>query len=481
MSKIENAFGRKIMGNIGWQALAVLGRVGISIVALAILARIAGPEVMGHYGLAWVAIALGFAVSQSGAAQSIIAIENFRQSHLAASFAMVMGMSGFFGLIMAYFAPEVGVFYGQPEVERAYMMGAIFMPLMALGATDLAMAQKQLEFRLIARIQTISAALSAVGAVSLAVLWDPLLGLFALQGLIGVFQFILFRLHGHPWPPLRFALVELREVWNVGMHLSLNSLTSVLLINLPQLIIARFLPMEAVGIFTLARRIIEMVGSQIGGIVNQVVYPSFSSIRKDRDQVAEIFLTTTHYTALFMMLPLLILAASPGDFLSLYVGEEWRSGGIVLLMLVLMQMGLAMGQNIFPTFQAVGKPSVAWRWNFFLITWQTTLILVFGRESIEDTTAAMAVSTTIMPLAALWLSREIGFSFFQWSVNMLKVIPPTLVIIVFVYFEVAGWNMEPLVRLVLGAGVSIGCYLLMMVLVDSHIRRLALSKSRWCK
>lgn len=478
MSKIENAFERKVMGNIGWQALAVLGRVGISIVALAILARIAGPEVMGHYGLAWVAIALGFAVAQSGAAQSIIAIDNFRQPHLAASFVMVMGMSGCFGLIMAFFAPAVGVFYGQPEVERAYVMGAIFMPLMALGAIDIAMAQKQLNFRFIARVQTISTAFSAICAVALAILWDPLLGLFALQGLTGIFQFILFRIYRYPWPPLRFALAELRDIWSVGMHLSLNSLTSVLLINLPHLIIARFLPMEAVGIFTLARRIIEMIGSQIGGLVNQVVYPSFSVIKEDRMQIGKIFLLTTHYTAFFMMLPLLVLSASPGDFLALYVGEEWRTGGTVLLMLVLMQAGFAMGQNVFPTFQAIGKPSAAWRWNLLLMIIQVVLILAFGRESIENAAAAIAMSVIIMPLAALWLSIELGFSFVQWCKNMLKIIPPALVIGVFSYCEVSSWQMEPIGRLVAGAGVSIGVYFIIVVLLDSYVYKLIIAKIR---
>ncbi len=367
MSRVKDAFGHKIFGNIGWQALAVLGRLGITIAALAVLARIAGPEVMGVFGLAWVAISLGFAISKSGAAQSIIVIKNLRQSHVAASFSLTMGLSGLFSLIMIVCAPAVGTFYGLYKVEQAYVMGAMFVPLMALGSIDMAIAQKQLDFRLIARIQTLSSTLSAVSSIILAIYCDPLLGLFALQGLSGVFQFILFRLHGHSCPPVRFTMTDLREIWTVGMHLSFNSITSIMLINLPQLIIARILPMESVGIFTLTRRIIEVVGSQIGGVVNQVIYPSFATIRGEHHKVAEPFLSTTHLTIFFMMLPLLLLASSPGDFLTLYAGDYWRSGEMVLLLLVIMQMGLAIGQNVFATFQAIGQPSAVWRWNLFLM------------------------------------------------------------------------------------------------------------------
>jgi len=473
VSAEEDSFEGRVLRNIGWQALSVFGRLVVSVSGLAVLARIAGPDLMGIYGVAWVPVALGFAVTQSGAAQSIIVLEQARSEHLAAGFTMAVGISCLLGLAMAVLGPLVASFYAQPEAERAFLQGAAVLPLMALGTVDVAAVQKALDFRVIAWVQTLAAVLSAVASIGLAIFWDPLMGLFALRGLTGVFLFVLFRIFGYPAPPLRFSISELRDVWRVGVHLSLNSMTAVMMINLPQLIIAKYLSMEEVGYFTLSRRIIEIVGSQIGGIVNQVIYPSFAAIRRQRDQVAEVFLVTSRYTAFIMVLPLLLLAGSPGDFLALYSGGMWRAGGQVLLLLVLMQMGLALGQNIFPTFQAVGLPSAVWRWNIMLMILQTMLILIFGRESVEATAAAMALSTIVMPLAALWLSRVIGFQFSRWLRSMLKVVLPAVGIAVVVNKSaVVIPGAGPMIRFVLASSIAVVLYLGAALYFDDRLSKL---------
>lgn len=402
-----------LFGSIGWQAAAMLARLIITVTTLAVLVRIAGTEVMALYGIAWIAVAIGFSMVQSGAAQTLIVISEIRPAHITGALVLTFGLSVAFAFLLVLLAPLMTRLYGTNEVMEAYRLAALFTILMPLGIIDMALAQKELEFRLIARVQTFATAGAGAAAIGLGYYYDPLIGLFAIQGLIGPFQFLIFRLMGRRLPLTRFGWAELAALLSIGMHLALNSLAAVLMRNLPQALVALFLPLEMVGIFALARRIVEIVGTQIGGVVNQVIYPTFARMHNKKTEIGAAFLLTSPFTAMLMLVPLVFLGVAPDRFMALYAGEVWRSGGPVLAILIFMQAGLAMGQNIFSTFQAVGKPSVAWKWNLVLMALQTTLILLFP-HTLTGAALAMAVSTLIMPVAGWLLSRELRFSFWQW-------------------------------------------------------------------
>lgn len=467
--------GKGLFHNIGWQSVAMLTRLVIMIATLAILARIGDAEVMGLYGIAWVAVAIGFAIVQSGTAQSLIVVEEMRPAHISAAHALTLGLSAAVALLLVMGAPLFARMYDNEAVIRAYRLAAIFVLVMPLGAVDMALAQKALEFRLIAKVQTLASLGAGATAIGLGYFLDPLVGLFAMQALIGPFQYLVFRLMGRQLALSWFGRAELAELWYVGIHLSFNSLTSVLMRNLPQVLVALFLPLESVGVFTLARRIVEIIGTQIGGVVNQVVYPTFARIHNNTSKIGEVVVITSRLTAMLMLIPLVFLGVAPGSFLALYAGEAWRSGGPVLAFLLLMQAGFAAGQNIFPTFQAIGKPSVAWKWNLSLTTLQAGLIFVFP-HTLTAAAMAMAISTLIMPAAGWLLSRALGFAFLDWLSGIAIAVLPGIACAVagnFVFEQInPGDGKGPeILAFVLVGGIATLTYLVLMIRVDPTLRR----------
>jgi len=303
---------------------------------------------------------------------------------------------------------------------------------MGLGVVDLAMTQRTLDFRTVAMVQTTANLCSSLLAIAIGYIGYPLIGLLALQGAISPIQFIIFRIKRYPvefsWP----SLGDVKDVWRHGIHLSLNTVTANILINYSQFILAATLPVNELGLFTLARRIVEIINNQVGGIVGQVLFPSIAASRHNLDEVAKTYLVVSRITATVMMAPLVVIVCAPEEFLELFGGTQWTTGASVLVMLCLMQAGLALAQNLFGVMQALGQASTVWKWNLAFTAWQAALVLSFGRDNATAAGAAMAASTVVMPLAAYLLSRVLHFQMIEWATNYLGVFIPAILSVLIV-------------------------------------------------
>jgi O-antigen/teichoic acid export membrane protein len=362
-------------------------------------------------------------------------------------------------------------FYKIAGIGEAFLIGGLFVPLMCLPAVDMAVAQKQLNFSRLAILQTIAVVLASVTALGLALTGYHLISLFALQGCIGPYTFVLFRLVGQPLELTRFRMAHVRDVWGIGGHLTFTSVAAVVMQNLPQLIMAKFLTAEALGYYTFSFRIIQLIGTQLGGMVWMVIYPTFSSIQSDLKRVGRVFLYSARYTVFALFLCLLVLVVAPGPFLDLFGGDQWGGGTKILFFLAIMQMLASFGSNVIPTFQAIGKPSAGWKWIIFFSSVQATIVLALARHGVEAVAVGMAVSGLVMPLAPYWLSRVAGFPFADYVRSMAGIVLPVFPAIA-VGIALSTWarDLPSLAAFLIPAGAAGIVFVGLIVATDGHLR-----------
>lgn len=471
-------FSKQFAKNLSWQAFTVLFRAIISIATISVLAHLAGPETMGLFGLAWIGPTIAFALMQSGISQGLILVDDIKPGHLAAATWLTFFVAIGLACIIAGAAPFVADIYQTPGLAPATLLAAAIVPLMSMGVVDMARAQKNLDFQMIAKVQTVAVFLCSVIAVGLAFFWKPIVGLICFQGMLGAAQFLVFRLNGVKVQPLRTSRREIADIWHNGKHFIPVSLSASVMLNTPQIVLGFFVTQAELGYFNLGRRIIEIINNQIGGITNQVIFPSIAKIRNDLSTIASVYLETSRLTAAVMMAPLVFIAVGPSDFLVLYAGPDWAAAGQTLFFLLLFQGGLSMGQNIFSVFQATGKASSVWKWNLVMAVLQTLLILGLGRESAETAAIAMAISSLIMILAAMSLSKHIGFSMTSWAINMARVVVPAATIVFLIQslnsFQFVSWGAS-LDVLAFGS-LAAGLYVAILCTLDPAIRAFMLKR-----
>jgi O-antigen/teichoic acid export membrane protein len=418
------SFKRKFLENIGWSAVGMAVRILCAGGTLALLSRLVDPGTMGLYGVAWAAAALGYNIGRSGAAQGIIALRTVEKSHIAAA----QFLSGLLGLgtcaLLVLAAPAIEAFYDMEGLGKAFIIGGLFVPVMCLPCVDMAVAQKELNFSRITIFQTIAVVLSSLTAIACALAGYDLVALFALQGGVGLYTFMLFRWIGQPVGLTRFTKMHVKAVWGIGGHLSFTSLTAVLVQNLPQLIMAKFLTAEVVGYYTFSSRIVQLIGQALGGTVGTVVYPTMSSIQADLGKIGRFFISSARYTLFALLLCLMVLVIAPGPFLDLYGGHQWEGSKNVLLFLAIAQMVGSLGANVFPTFQAIGRAAVGWKWTLCIAAFHSVIVYTLARYGVDAVAQGLAAAALVTPIAPYLLSRVAGFSFLQYARSMAGVVLP---------------------------------------------------------
>jgi O-antigen/teichoic acid export membrane protein len=462
---------QNLLRNFGWQALSVFFRAAISIVTLGVLARIAGPDTMGLYGLAWVGPAVTFPLLQVGVGQALFLIKKLSPGHVSAAFGITLGIAVLAAMLVVASAPIVANILNLPELTSAYWLVSAFIPLMAFGVVDIAITQRDLDFRKVAGAQTASVLSSSALALFIAVCFDPLMGLFAFQGTPGLFQYLYFRLTGKKCFGLAATRADYAEVWAHGRHLAANSVSASVMVNIPQLILGTMLTVDQLGMYTLSRRIIELINNQVSAIAGQVLFPTLALHRGGAADKSATYFMTSRLSATVVMLPMLVFAVCPESVLYMFGGNKWTAAADVLLFLTIMQIGLTLAQNLFAVMQAVGGESWVWKWNIGFTFWQLTLLLTLGGRSAEKAAAIMALSTLGMPLAGYFLSRLLHYRMRDWILNMASAIVPALIIgpAVFWLGITFGQNLPALLRIVIFGGFADLLYLLVVARLDPLI------------
>jgi len=468
---LDSSEAKGLVRNMSWSTLGTAARILIAGGALALVSRQVTATEMGLYGIGWAGASLGYTISLNGAAQSIIAVPNMERGHLGAAQFLSLLIGLITAAVLIVVSPFATAFYHSADMGHAVVIGALFVPLMCLGAVDVAQAQKSLQFSKLALVQTAAVVLAGITSLLLAYAGQGLLALFALQGLIGFYVFLVARFVGLPMGLHRFGMRHLADILSVGVHLSLGSLTGALWLNMPQLLIGRVASVEVVGLYVFCSRIVQLVFTQLSGMINNVIYPTFAQLRDNPAQVGASFLQTVRFTYFCLNAPLLMLAAAPKSFLVVYGGGKWAAGSTVLLYLAFSQMILALGANVFPTFAAMGRPSVAWRWNLFISVFQGLGIVVAAPYGIAAVVQSLAITALVMPLAVWWLSKVALFRMRDYARNMAPIVLAVAPAILVGQMVEGALHLPPLVVLAGAAGAAISLYAGLTLLMDASLRQ----------
>jgi O-antigen/teichoic acid export membrane protein len=399
-----------------WTAIAVGLRLAIVAISLAILGRIVSAYDMGLFAVAWSVIGLASTFSQLGAARGLIQIPIVTARHEAAAFWLSLFLSLILGAIIAASSHLLAALFRNPALTDAFQIGSIFLPLMSIGASDTALQQRYLNFTWLSVVQVAGLLLSAAVSVTLALMGFKLFALFAVQGLTGIGMLIFFKMRRGARSFNRFGISELREIWGFGIHFSVGALSAYIAQNLPILLIARTLSVESVGLFSVAMRLVQMLVVQLGAVLTATLFPVLVRVKDDRERLGRAYIMVTKYAMLALLLSLGIFVVAPKEVLYVIVGPQWQDAAEILRILAIAQIIISFGTNVFPTFQALGRIDLPWKWNLLLIGCLTPAILLavrFGPEGVAI--CLLLVNAPLSLLAVLLIHRALNLRVQQYG------------------------------------------------------------------
>jgi len=299
-------------------------------------------------------------------------------------------------LICWVMAPFVGEFFNDDRSIAVTRILALTFPLSALGNVHRMLLLKGLAFRrkfipdvskaLSKGLLSIVLAASGFGAWSL--IWGQIGGTaIAVVALWWVL----------PWrPTFRFSMRSARLLLSYGLNIVAVNIIAVLILNVDYLFIGRFLGAAALGVYTLAFRIPELLIIQFCNVVTRVIFPVYAKMRNEPESLRNGFLGATRYIALITIPIGLGMALVAEPFVLTIFTDKWLDAIPVMRAISIYALLTSLYYSAGDIYKAQGRPGIL-----------TTLGILNVLLLVPALWGVMSLSKTIVAVA--WTQATVTF------------------------------------------------------------------------
>lgn len=400
----------KTVRNLQFVGIAQILSLGLTELGYLILARILTPADFGLYAAVMVVFNLCVTVSMVGLNQAAIQSKDESEElfRTAATFRMTMAIIAI--VVVLILAPVIASFFGRTDMTNPLrvMTAAIF--ILSAGFVSTVRLTKTLRFRELSIINIGNAIAWPAVAITAGVIgltyWSMILAtLFASAVTLAMLWTYA------PWKiSYHIDKAIMKKLLHFGKFPAATGVVVFLSLNLDKIAVGRLLGADLLGIYFMAYTWGTLVPTIFTGIVNSVMFPTYSTISHDRDLISKGYLKTLTYLG-YISLPMGFgLAAISPIFVSVLLGSKWTAGAGTLAILSLVGTCSALTSPAGSLFMAMGKPEISWRITAILFVPYLILLapaaIYFGIVGVSILMLAMAATSLVWVLIVS--SRLIG-------------------------------------------------------------------------
>lgn len=395
-----------------WSVIEVVVKRAMDFIVKLILARLLFPEDFGVIGMATVFTSFIQVLNDAGMGMAIIQKKQLTNKHLNTVFWTNVVWSLFLYLLLSFVvAPIAASFYEQPILVKVIPFLSLSILTRALNTVHLAQLRRDMAFKKIAFANNISSLVAGAIAVIMAFLDCSIWALVANDVVAYVITVPLFY-NATKWlPSFQWDKTIFKEVLSFGVFITGTRVITNLASNADYLLIGKWVGASAVGAYTLAYMMTNLVKAQITMMLDKVMFPFYSSIQDDIEKLKSYYLRVIKYYALLLYPIMLTLFLFSKILVPLFFGDKWEDTIIPLQLLTLAIMinVLTSGYNLL--FRSIGQPKYE-----FKIKQITTLLIYLPCVSIGIYfygVIGAATGVLISAFAAFFVNQYVLKKYFQ--------------------------------------------------------------------
>lgn len=427
-----------------------------------ILARLLTPAEFGLAGLALIVINFLGVVRDVGVGNALI-YKSGETDQIASTAFWVSCMAGFaLFLVSLLIAPAAAVFFEEARVEPMVQLLAVSFLVGSFGSTHDALLQKELNFK--KRIIPDLAQASFRGAFSILLAW---LGWGVWSLIMGqVLGAVAFSVAGWvvlPWrPSFTFESKIAKELTGYGSHIVAVNFLGTIGSQVDFLLIGKIAGDAALGIYSIAFKIPDMLIMSIMTITGRVIFPAYAKLQHDEKALRRAFLVTSKFIALIAFPIGVGLFLVAPDLIHVLYTDKWAAAVPVLQILSLFAVIRIVGwAGTGSIYKAIGRPDVITKTSilktallFPAAWWAISQYGIIGAASAQLVVAIFTSSVNLY-LAHRMLHIKLSAIFGEMQIAFIGSIFMLIVVGSFMHFAAP---MSSLVRLIMASTLGVLVY-----------------------
>ena len=353
----------KATSGVIWAAIQKYSTMIVSFISGVILARLLTPDDYGCIGMLAIFMALAENFIDGGFGSALIQKKQPTQADYDTVFYFNIAMSIILYVIIYFISPFVARFYNMPLLCDVFRGQGLVLFIYALSVIQRNQIRKELDFKILAKIQISTSVLTLAITIYLAYSG---FGVWALviQNIIAAFiPCILFWTKSKWCPKLNFSWKSFKELFGFGSFMFLTHILQTLSNKISGLLIGKTFTASTMGYYSRAEHTSDIATLSISGVLIQVTYPLYSAVQDDKERLISIIkrITTTLSFFTTPLMCLLILVAKP-LFLILF-SETWLPCVPYFQMLCIAGMAACLQAVNYQAISAIGKSKIMFGWE----------------------------------------------------------------------------------------------------------------------
>lgn len=455
---------RRAFTGVLWSGLNALVPAASGLVVFLLVSRALTPEEFGFVAFAAAIVAAVGAFSPAGFGDALVQRSDLDHPHLNATFWLcaLWGLA-LYGLTVLM-ADPLADWLGDAMLATLLPVLGVRLIFDLASVVPSALLSRRMQFRQIAVRTMIASVMSMV--VCLVVLFMGY-GIWALvlSQLVGSVVVCVVSWLSVSWrPSLRLDRRALQDLMGFGSYASGSRLITT--INVEQLLIGALLGSVAVGLFSFARRIFQILNDVLTGALAAVSYPLLSSMQNEPIKMRETYLATTFLSSLLAFPVFVGLALVARDAIPLLFGGQWD--GAVRALQAFCAIGLLSCIGILQASLIRARGRADW-WMWYQVGQQiltAAVVVALAPWGVTAVVVGIAIKTWLtFPFVAILVGRMIQLSPRRYGEQFLAPLLGSALMAVAVLgvrngIEVSSaWNL--LLQIVVGAA----CYAVTVILI----------------
>lgn len=317
-----------------WATLSRLSSQLLIFLGTVVTARLLDPSDFGKVAIIFPVTTFAMIFTSLGLGSSVIHAEHVTEEHLSTAFWLNTAAASVLTVIVAGLSVPLSMVYNDPELVPLLCLASLMFGL-DLRATHMALLERTLRFKTIARIETgatflnvavtIVAALLGTGAYSL------VLGPVAYTVSATLATFVVVRWRPHRRPDRESA----RAIWVFSRGFTGFNLLNFWSRNADNLLLAGVVSQTQLGYYSRAYNLMRLPVLQMGLVMNRVMFPALTRMREDTGRLADAWVRSLAVASAVMAPVTIGTAVAAPALTEVLYGTTWLPMVPVLQLLAL--------------------------------------------------------------------------------------------------------------------------------------------------
>ncbi|TPE42518.1 lipopolysaccharide biosynthesis protein [Pontibacter mangrovi] len=365
----------KVLSGLKWNTLSVLATRGTDFGVKLLLARLLLPEAFGLVGMAMIITSFLEVVSDMGLFNALVQRKEDEQTQLRYSSAFWFLFSLASAFVLAFFlfvSPAGAAFYNEPQLVPVLNALSLYLFFNILTIVPRVILTKELNFKALVQTTYTGTVVSSIVAVAMALTGFGVWSLVA-KSIVGAgILFLSFWIRVKWRPDFRFSARTLKELSGYSTFSQLSGILYFFRNNVDYLLIGKLAGATALGAYTLAFTLSEVLRAQLYSILNKVLFPVYSTMQDDLPQIRKYYLTVMRFTAIITFPIAVFFLGLADEFINTFFGHSWAAAAAPLRILSVATMIVVISGTPAEVLKGIGKPAV----SFYISLLNTGLVAV---------------------------------------------------------------------------------------------------------